>query len=165
MKLHSLMMVGIAVFLLAGCGARKGSSANKLPADPVEHDYFSKTPQGKDAALRSGAPVAKKVDNPDYESYGLKMYPGSKPDKDNTAHIETGKTVETVRFRLLSDDPVTKVTAFYEKELGVKASIASTTDALISGNVDDDHSALVTVYVSQEGKTLIDVQILEDLTN
>ena len=60
---------------------------------------------------------------------GLKIYPGA-------TIVTSGETDEVVSANLRTSDPVAKVTAFYETELGAKAS-GDTVTYQISGQKGD----------------------------
>lgn len=150
-----LVVFSVVGLILVGCG---GPAAKPIDRG---HDAYSKTAEGKQAVESSDGRKVEVKTGADLASYGLKVPEWAKPPRDNAAYLETGETTNSTTYELTAEKGLVDAKTFYEKALGVKASIADKDQALVSGKLGDGRGAVVTILRTTPKEVTIKVQILE----
>lgn len=160
MKRFSWFAVAVLAFFVVGCGGpgkKSEEEGYKEPTVELPHDHLSESRQGVIGADGTKTSI---LDDPDYEALGLKVFPGAEPGRDKAAYVSEGDTTLSTKYVLFTEKSVEEVAKFYEEELNAAPSILNTEEALISGKIDDEFGAVVSVFAVGDGSTEIQIEVL-----
>ncbi|MCB0826260.1 MAG: hypothetical protein KDC26_08725 [Armatimonadetes bacterium] len=148
-------LVAIVSTSLIGCGNKKNANLTPREKELIEtgnDPSRMSQPQGKNAAT-SNKKQTKIVNDQDFASYGLALYPNSVA-ADKASYETDANDYEEYTYELESEDGDEKVIDFYSQQFDKPDVQSAGATTFIIGNIDEERMAFIEVTKAEAGSSI-----------
>lgn len=160
-RLAGFGLLALLSVSLIGCGNKKNVNLTPREKELIEtgnDPSRMSQPQGKNAAT-SNKKQTKIVNDQDFASYGLALYPNSVA-ADKASYVTDANDYEEFTYELESEDGDEKVIDFYSQQFEKPDVQTAGATTFIIGKIDDERMAFIEVTKAEAGSD-IRVRILK----
>lgn len=160
--MNRFFWLAVVVVVVVGCSPKPVEKA-VTPEEAAERaglrrEQYSGEAKGEQKIQSADGTTTELLKVDDLGQYGVKLYPGATA-KEGDAFQKTDSRSVVVFYSLTTSDPAANVVKFYEKELKAKASSSATMGTIISGDLLDGKTAVVTVIDEGDSGSRAEVQV------